>query len=92
MDAAMTSVSRSALASLQARVLAHPWRTLGGAFLLGAWLGIDPPRAPRNAVARTVFALIGSVAIRVAREVALGELIERTARPNPPRSAWPMQY
>jgi hypothetical protein len=77
----------SALASLEARVTAHPWRTLGGAFLLGAWIGLEPPHAPRNPIARTVFAMIGSIAIRVAREVALGEVVGRAARPNQPAAS-----
>ena len=71
----------SAVASLEARVAAHPWRTLGGAFLLGAWLGLEPPRVPRSAFTRAAFAMIGSIAIRVAREVALGELVSRAVQP-----------
>ncbi|HEU4731699.1 MAG TPA: hypothetical protein VFT22_27575 [Kofleriaceae bacterium] len=74
----------STLAALEARIAEHPWRTLGGAFLLGAWLGLDPPRAPRNAVARTAFAMVGSLALRIARELALGSLAGRTARPMQP--------
>jgi hypothetical protein len=69
------------VAALEARVAGHPWRTLGAAFLLGAWFGIEPPHAPRNAVARAAFAMVGSLAIRVVREVALGELVGRAARP-----------
>lgn len=80
----MSAGQPAAIASLVARVTEHPWRTLGSAFLLGAWLGLDPPRAPRNALARTAFAMIGSIALRVAREVALGELVSRAARPMPP--------
>lgn len=68
------------MASLAARVRAQPWRTLGGAVLLGAWLGLDPPRVPRNAFARTTFAMIGAIAIRVMREVALRELVARAAQ------------
>jgi hypothetical protein len=74
----------SAVASLAACVMAQPWRTLGAAFLLGAWLGLDPPRVPRNAVARTAFAMVGSIVIRVMREVALRELVVRAARPAHP--------
>ena len=75
------SAQISAVASLEARVAEHPWRTLGGAFLLGAWLGLEPPRVPRSALTRAAFAMIGSIAIRVAREVALGELVSRAVRP-----------
>jgi hypothetical protein len=86
----MSAVQPSAIASLEARMAEHPWRTLGGAFLLGAWLGLEPPRAPRNAFARAAFAMIGSIALRVAREVALGELVSRVAWPMPPTPARPM--
>lgn len=61
----------------------HPWRTLGGAFLLGAWVGLDPPYVPRNRIARAVFAMIGSMTIRVMREVALRELVGRTVSVGP---------
>lgn len=85
----MPSSPRSAVASLAACVMAQPWRTLGAAFLLGAWLGLDPPRVPRNAVARTAFAMVGSIVIRVMREVALRELVARAARAA--RTAQPVQ-
>ena len=75
----------SILASLEARVAEHPWQTLGGAFLLGAWIGLDPPRAPRNPFARAVFAMIGSLAIRVVREVAIRDLAARAAQTLPER-------
>lgn len=76
----MTAMQPPAIASLEARVVEHPWRTLGSAFLLGAWVGLDPPRVPRNRLARTAFAMIGSVALRVMREVVLRELVERSVR------------
>jgi hypothetical protein len=72
----------SAVASLEARVAAHPWRTLGTAFLLGAWLGFEPPHVPRGKFARAAFAMVGSIALRVAREIALGDLAWRTLRPE----------
>jgi len=65
------------LAALEASVTERPWRTLGGAFLLGAWLGLEPPHVPRNRIGRAVFAMVGSIAIRVAREIALRELVGR---------------
>ncbi|HET7505938.1 MAG TPA: hypothetical protein VFK02_33190 [Kofleriaceae bacterium] len=80
----MTAPSTSVIAALEARVAEHPWRTLGSALLLGAWLGLDPPHAPRNGVARAAFAMVGSLALRVARELALGELVDRTARQMQP--------
>ena len=88
----MTTQEPSALASLQARVADHPWRTLGGALLVGAWLGFDPPRAPRNGLARTAFAIIGALAVRVARELALGQSILAAAQPSarPMSSSRPM--
>ena len=64
----------SVVATLAARVAEHPWRTLGAAFLLGAWLGLEPPHVPRGALARSAFAMVGSIALRVAREVVLGDL------------------
>jgi hypothetical protein len=67
----------STLTSLQARVAEHPWRTLGDAFLLGAWVALDPPHVPRNRIARAVFAMIGSMTIHVLRDVMLRELIRR---------------
>ena len=76
----MTAMQPPAIASLEARVAEHPWRTLGSAFLLGAWVGLDPPRVPRNRLARTAFAMIGSVALRVMREVVLRDLVERSVR------------
>jgi hypothetical protein len=69
----------STLAALEADLAEHPWRTLGGAFLLGAWVGLEPPHVPRNRIARAVFAMIGSMTIRVVRELALRELVGRTA-------------
>jgi hypothetical protein len=79
----MRDPSPSALATLEARVTAHPWRTLGTAFLLGAWLGLEPPHVPRSAFARAAFAMVGSLALRIAREVALGNLAEHAiARPR----------
>jgi hypothetical protein len=87
----MSALEPSVFATLQARVAAHPWRTLGGAFLVGAWLGFDPPRAPRNGFVRAAFAIVGSLTIRVAREIALGELLARTAQPisRPMPPMWP---
>lgn len=72
----------SAVATLEARVAAHPWQTLGTAFLLGAWLGLEPPHVPRSNIARAAFAMVGSLALRVAREVALGELACHALRPE----------
>lgn len=78
----MTAAQPPALATLQARVAEHPWRTLGTAFLLGAWLGLEPPHVPRSGFARAAFAMVGSIALRVAREVALGSLAEHVIRPG----------
>lgn len=83
----MTGPSKAVLAELEARITEHPWRTLGSAFLLGAWLALDPPHAPRNGVARAAFAMVGSLAIRVARELALGDLVEHMAQRRSPISA-----
>lgn len=77
----MNAVEPSALASLEARVAEHPWRMVGSALLLGAWVGLEPPHVPRNPFVRAVFAMIGSIAIRVTREAALRELVGRAARP-----------
>jgi hypothetical protein len=77
----MNAARASVLAALEARVEANPWRTVGGAFLLGAWVGAHPPRAPRNRWVRAAFAMIGSIAVRGIRELALRELIERASRP-----------
>jgi hypothetical protein len=65
------------LTALEANFTEHPWRTLGGAFLLGAWFGYEPPRVPRNRIARAVFAMIGSMTMRVVRDVAVRELVGR---------------
>ena len=73
----MIAARTSVLAALEARVAENPWRTVGGAFLLGAWLGAHPPRAPRNPWVRAVFATIGSIAVRAVREIAFRELLER---------------
>ena len=72
----------SAIATLEARVAAHPWRTLGTAFLLGAWLGFEPPHVPRGKLARSAFAMVGSLALRVAREVVLGDLAWHAVHPD----------
>jgi hypothetical protein len=78
----MTEVPSSAAATVRTLVEAHPWRTLGSAFLIGAWLGLDPPHAPRNRLLRSAYAMVGSLAIRVARDAALRDLIARTVRPE----------
>jgi RsiW-degrading membrane proteinase PrsW (M82 family) len=66
----------------EARV--EPWHLVVGAFLLGAWLGTDPPHVPHNRVVRAAFAMIGSVAVRLARDAAFRELlaggVRRSAR------------
>ena len=81
----MTAVqTTSTLTALETNFAEHPWRTLGGAFLLGAWVGFDPPRVPRNRIARAVFAMIGSMTIRVVRDVALRELVGRVVVDRPP--------
>jgi hypothetical protein len=80
----MTGAQPSAIATLQARVAEHPWRTLGTAFLLGAWLGLEPPHAPRSGFARAAFAMVGSIALRVMREVAVGNLAEHVIRRGAP--------
>jgi hypothetical protein len=72
----------SAVEVLQARVIAHPWRTLGTAFVLGAWLGLEPPHVPRSGFARAAFAMVGSIAFRVAKEITLGNLAEHAIRGN----------
>jgi hypothetical protein len=76
----------STLATLEANIAEHPWRTVGGAFLLGAWVGLEAPYVPRNRVARTAFAMIGSMTIRVMREVALRELLGRMVADRAPAS------
>lgn len=73
----MTAVQPSAVATLEARVAEHPWRTLGAAFLLGAWLGFEPPHVPRSPFARAAFAMVGSIALRVARELVIGDVAQR---------------
>ena len=70
----------SAIAVLEAHVAEHPWRSLGTAFALGAWLGLEPPHVPRSGFARAAFAMIGSLTLRVAREIALGNLAEHAIR------------
>lgn len=82
----MITVETSTLSTLEARLAKHPWRTLGGVFLLGAWVGHEPPHVPRNRIARAVFAMVGSMTIRVVREVALRELVgwAVAVRPVPP--------
>lgn len=72
----MRAAPPSAIEVLEARMTEHPWRTLGAAFLLGAWLGLEPPHVPRSGFARATFAMVGSIALRVAREMALGNLAE----------------
>jgi hypothetical protein len=79
----MTGGHSSTLAAIEARVAEQPWRTLAGAFLLGAWVGFSPPRAPRNPLTRAVFAMIGSVALRAIHELALREFLGRTPQPMP---------
>lgn len=68
------------LTTLEANIAEHPWRTVGGAFLLGAWVAFEPPHVPRSRLARAVFAMIGSMTIRVVRDVALRQLIGRVVR------------
>lgn len=75
----MSAVQTSTLATLEANIAAHPWRTVGGALLLGALVGLDPPHVPRGQITRAVFAMIGSMTIRVIREVALRGLVGRAA-------------
>jgi hypothetical protein len=75
----------SALATLEARVAEQPWRTLGGVFLLGAWVGYQQPRAPRNPLTRAALAMIGSLVLRMARDLALRELVNRATGPAPER-------
>jgi len=70
----MQTPRTSVVATLQARVAEHPVRTLGAAFLLGAWLGLEPLHVPRSNFARAAFAMVGSIALRVAREIVLGDL------------------
>ncbi|HEX8114185.1 MAG TPA: hypothetical protein VF516_40930 [Kofleriaceae bacterium] len=79
----MRATPPSAIAVLEARVTEHPWRTLGTAFLLGAWLGLEPLHVPRSRFARAAFAMVGSLALRVAREIALGNLAEHALRAAP---------
>lgn len=73
------------IAALEARVAEHPWQAVGAAFLLGAWVGAEPPHVPRNQIARAVFAMIGSITIRILREAMLREL--GTAVVQPPTAA-----
>jgi hypothetical protein len=79
----MTTPPRSAITVLETRMTEHPWRTLGTAFLLGAWLGLEPPHVPRSAFARAAFAMVGSIALRVVREIALGNLAEHAFQARP---------
>ena len=83
----MIAVQTSTFAALEANIAEHPWRTLGGAFLLGAWVGLQPPHVPRNRIARAVFAMIGSMTIRVVREIALRELVGWAVSVGPRSSA-----
>ncbi len=71
----MMDTRPSAIASFKVRIAEHPWRTLGGVFLVGAWFGLEPMHVPRNAVARAAFAMLGSFALRVVRDAALGGLV-----------------
>jgi hypothetical protein len=80
----MSARPTSMVAAIVTRMAERPWHTLGSAFLLGAWLALDPPRAPRNGVVRAAFAIVGSLALRIAREVALADLVDRAARPMQP--------
>jgi hypothetical protein len=77
----MIAEPTSALDRLEARVANQPWQTVGGAFLLGAWAGWKPLRAPRSRVTRAVFSMIGSFALRVLREAAFRDLLHRAPRP-----------
>ena len=79
----MRATPPSAIAVLETRMSEHPWRTLGAAFVLGAWLGLEPPHVPRSRFARAAFAMVGSIALRVAREIALGNLAEHAFRARP---------
>ncbi len=76
-------------ATLRERLDEHPWRVIGGAFVVGAWLALDPPRLPRHRLGRTVFALIGSLTVRVVRELATRELLGRVGVASP--AAWAVQ-
>jgi hypothetical protein len=67
------------VAELEARIRADPWRAVGAAVVVGVWLGLDPPRVPRNRLVRGAFAMLGSVVVRLAREAALRELAGRVA-------------
>ena len=64
------------MASIEERFVKHPWQALGTAFLFGAWLGLEAP-VPRNRIARAMLAMIGSMTLRAAREVAMHELLGR---------------
>lgn len=81
----MTAAHTSVLAWLESRVAEQPWRMAGGAFLLGAWVGAHPRDAPRGRLTRAAFAMLGTLALRVVRELAFRELAERVARPDPER-------
>lgn len=81
----MTAAHISVLAALESRVAEGPWRMVGGAFLLGAWVGTHPRDAPRGPLTRAAFALLGSLVLRVLREFAFRELAERAARAAPER-------
>lgn len=80
----MTAVQTPTLATLEANIAEHPWRTVGGAFLLGAWVALEPPHIPRNRFARSAFAMIGSMTIRVMRDVALRALLGRMVADRAP--------
>jgi hypothetical protein len=79
----MRDAQPSVVAALEARVAKHPWRMLGTAFLLGAWLGLEPPHVPRSRFARAAVAMVGSLTLRVVREIALGNLAEHAIQAMP---------
>jgi len=66
---------------LRHRIAAQPLLAVGAAALLGALLGIEPPRVrSKSKIGDAVLAAIGAVALRLAREAAfrqLGELAKR---------------
>lgn len=69
------------LDELRARIAGQPWLAVGAAALFGALLGFEPPRVrSRSKIGDAVLAVIGAVAVRLARDAAfrqLGELAKR---------------
>jgi hypothetical protein len=60
----------SSTIDLRATITAHPWQAMAVALAAGAWLALEQPRAPRNALSRSLFATVGGITVGVARDLA----------------------